>query len=69
MLCPLCGADNQCAVERGKVIESCWCAGAQISHDVLDTIPEALRNKACICARCAGKTAADNGGVSIWSQQ
>jgi len=73
-ICPLCGADNRCAVTRGKTIESCWCASADISRDVIDAIPAALRNKACICPRCAGNsttdsTAASNDNVSIWSKQ
>ncbi|MBS0453367.1 MAG: cysteine-rich CWC family protein [Proteobacteria bacterium] len=59
--CPLCGADNRCAIEMeratGQVQAPCWCmdkplldtAAAQALHDRL---PASARGLACICATC-----------------
>jgi hypothetical protein len=30
----------------------CWCTRVQFSADLLKQVPEAARNKACICAAC-----------------
>jgi hypothetical protein len=30
----------------------CWCTLVQFSADLLKQVPEAARNKACICAAC-----------------
>ncbi len=53
-VCPICGAANECAIAAGRSAESCWCMTAEISPDVLATIPEEAQGKVCICARCAG---------------
>jgi hypothetical protein len=34
----------------------CWCTLAQFSTDLLKQVPEAARNKACICAACVAKS-------------
>jgi hypothetical protein len=68
-VCPLCGADNRCAVERGDSIETCWCASTPISTQALEAIPAALRNRACICAQCAAKGLAGTNTVSEWSNE
>jgi hypothetical protein len=49
--CPLCGDDNDCGTARGA--GNCWCFAARVPQDVLDRVPAALRNAACVCERCA----------------
>ncbi len=57
--CPLCGADNRCAVQAARdvpeaaAIQDCWCMVTDIAPGVLDRIPAAQRGRACICAQCA----------------
>jgi hypothetical protein len=52
--CPLCGQDNQCAqVEASAPASQCWCFDASIERDVLERLPQAQRNRACLCPRCA----------------
>nr|WP_231733929.1 cysteine-rich CWC family protein [Limnohabitans sp. Rim47] len=42
----------------------CWCTRGHFSAELLKQVPEAARNKACICAACAraskGKLDGDN---------
>ena len=56
-LCPLCGEANQCAmaIEQATGIKqpACWCTGVTFGPDLLARVPEAARNLACICRRCA----------------
>jgi len=58
-ICPLCGQGNQCAMEveqaTGVQQPACWCTRATFSQALLDTVPLAARDNACICARCASK--------------
>ncbi len=55
--CPLCGAENLCAMERERVTgekqPECWCMRTDFTDGVLDRIPESLRNLSCICEACA----------------
>ncbi|WP_439859366.1 cysteine-rich CWC family protein [Pseudomonas sp. MBLB4136] len=52
--CPLCGQDNQCAqVEASMPVSHCWCFDATIEREVLERLPQAQRNRACLCPRCA----------------
>ncbi len=53
MKCPLCGAENECAVAAGRPPESCWCMTATMDPTALASIPEEAQGKVCICARCA----------------
>jgi len=51
--CPLCGAANECqlcspAASKG----ACWCARVEIPGALLARVPEAARNRACICRKC-----------------
>ncbi len=51
--CPLCGGPNECqlcspAAYKGQ----CWCAHIEIPAELLDRVPEAFRNRACICRNC-----------------
>ncbi|HET9644361.1 MAG TPA: cysteine-rich CWC family protein [Burkholderiaceae bacterium] len=52
--CPLCGEDNRCApAASGSFAEGCWCAAVKIAGEVLRRIPQAHRDRTCICPRCA----------------
>ena len=51
--CPLCGGANECqlcspAAYKGQ----CWCARVEIPEELLERVPENLRNRACICQPC-----------------
>jgi hypothetical protein len=52
--CPLCGGPNGCGLAAGDT--TCWCFTASIQPAVLERIPDADRNRSCICATCAGQT-------------
>ena len=58
--CPLGGQPNACAMttpNTGAAASSpCWCTLVQFSADLLKQVPEAVRNKACICAACVAKS-------------
>lgn len=62
-LCPLCGADNRCAMERekatGETQPPCWCVSTAFPPGLLDRLPEAARGQACICADCVRRFAAE----------
>ena len=62
--CPLCGADNRCAIERGASIDTCWCASTAIATHIVDAIPAAARDRACVCPLCAAKGLTDAGHLS-----
>jgi hypothetical protein len=49
--CPLCGSDNQCGVARGR--GTCWCFTRPIPDAVLEKVPPAARERACVCETCA----------------
>ncbi len=55
--CPLCGQSNQCAGELERVTgikqPPCWCNQVTFSAELLSSIPESARRKACLCAACA----------------
>ena len=63
--CPLCGADNRCAIEveqaTGQAQPPCWCMSTPIDPALIRQVarqaPQAS-GKACICARCALAAAA-----------
>ncbi len=72
-LCPLCGQPNRCAMacapqtdgldgpdvaSQPKQAEPCWCTRVQFSERLLQQVPAAAKNKACICLRCAASPAA-----------
>ena len=56
--CPLCGQPNACAMATPGQAASgpCWCTLVPFSADLLKQVPEAARNKACICAACVAKS-------------
>lgn len=57
--CPICGQVNQCAMElaqrTGEPAAPCWCTGVTFTAEVLARIPEALRERACVCKACANQ--------------
>ena len=58
-LCPVCGQPNSCAMaaqDTSSALENappCWCTRVHFSAGLLQQVPEAAKNKACICQRCA----------------
>lgn len=53
-LCPACGALNHCSLaDPRSATQACWCYGVSIDPAVLQALPAELRNKACLCPRCA----------------
>ncbi len=49
--CPLCGGPNQCGLAAGST--SCWCFTTRIPDAVVERVPVAARNVACVCPDCA----------------
>ena len=53
-LCPACGARNDCTLADPRTAtQPCWCFTACIDPAVIEALPPALRNQACLCPRCA----------------
>ena len=53
-LCPACGARNDCSLADPRTVDqACWCYSVSIDPKVFEALPEALRNTACLCPRCA----------------
>ena len=61
-LCPVCGADNQCAMARDKQASQCWCMGVTIAEEALAKIPAKALGKQCLCASCAQYRGEQNNG-------
>ncbi len=60
--CPLCGNENHCAMAPGADPEApCWCSVERFPQELLDRVPEEMRNMACICAACLREHVAGNG--------
>ncbi|BBR52607.1 MULTISPECIES: cysteine-rich CWC family protein [Pseudomonas] len=52
--CPACGALNQCSLADPRLAtQPCWCFTVTIDPAALRALPDELRNKACLCPRCA----------------
>lgn len=54
--CPLCAAENRCAVAVGDPVETCWCFSNPLNREALMGLPNAKRTARCICPDCAGVT-------------
>ena len=58
-VCPLCGAPNQCAMEivkaTGKPVERCWCVDTVFTSELLESLNEEAKGKACVCFTCISK--------------
>jgi hypothetical protein len=48
--CVLCGSANDCGLARGET--TCWCFEVVVPPSLLAQIPEALRDRACVCRAC-----------------
>jgi len=52
--CPACGALNQCGLaDPRNATQGCWCFEVVIDSAVIEALPAELRDKACLCPRCA----------------
>ncbi|MDF9621103.1 cysteine-rich CWC family protein [Pseudomonas entomophila] len=52
--CPACGAANQCGLaDPRSATQGCWCFNVSIDPTILEALPAELRDKACLCPRCA----------------
>lgn len=49
--CPLCEGPNECGIQKGQ--PKCWCFFVTVSPSALAQVPEALRERACLCRACA----------------
>ena len=62
-ICSLCGSANICAMEivkaTGKPVERCWSVDAVLTPELLESLPEAAKGNACVCAECADKAFED----------
>lgn len=53
--CPLCGYSNDCSLADPRTAaQACWCFSVSIDPARLAALPDDLRNKVCLCPRCAG---------------
>lgn len=53
--CPACGANNACTLADPRTADkACWCFSVSIDPALIQALPDALRNTACLCPRCAG---------------
>jgi len=54
--CPLCGGPNNCRLCTTDAYKGpCWCMQVEIPGELLARLPEALRNRACLCRSCVEK--------------
>jgi hypothetical protein len=52
--CPLCGGANACAVAAtGDFNTPCWCRGVTFTAELLASVPDEMKGRACICRSCA----------------
>lgn len=52
-LCPICQSDNGCGVSHSQ--EFCWCMDKVFPEEVFQEVPEAERDKRCICQSCLAR--------------
>ncbi|PUE38291.1 cysteine-rich CWC family protein [Limnohabitans sp. Hippo3] len=71
--CPLCGQSNACAMAAPNTGAAapgpCWCTRVEFSADLLKQVPEAARNKACICAACVAASTPPSQGQNQGQNQ
>ncbi|MBU0808992.1 cysteine-rich CWC family protein [Pseudomonas spirodelae] len=52
--CPCCGQLNQCAqAASASPVTHCWCFSVKVDAQQLANVPAELRNRSCLCPRCA----------------
>lgn len=61
-ICPLCRRGNRCQAEG----RTCWCFDLSIPKELIEMIPERLRNKACICEYCVTEFQRDPESFRVW---
>lgn len=59
-LCPLCGEENNCSIEKGLDPATCWCVTIKVPSELLDRVPEENRRKNCVCKECINKYNKEN---------
>jgi hypothetical protein len=50
-ICPICGSGNACGLVAGA--STCWCFTTPIPPAALARVPDAARDRSCICQACA----------------
>ena len=52
--CPLCSKPNNCG-NLSNMDKACWCMDLEITfpESLLNQVPDAAQNSACICKSCA----------------
>jgi hypothetical protein len=56
-ICPVCGFSNRCTLADPRTADKpCWCFSVDIDSALLASLPDEVRNKACLCPRCAEST-------------
>lgn len=52
--CPLCGQANSCSqADPARADQSCWCLTAEVDSQALAQVPDALKDRTCLCPCCA----------------
>ncbi|MNP04173.1 hypothetical protein D3C76_960810 [compost metagenome] len=65
-LCPACGASNRCTLADPRTAaQPCWCFSVSIDTKVLQALPADVRDKACLCPRCAQQSQTAGKDASI----
>jgi len=54
-ICPLCDADNDCAVAAGNTLGACWCMDEQFEESLLIQPTVSASSERCICRACLAK--------------
>lgn len=58
--CPICGENNDCAMERAEKEQVCWCMSISIPQSLLAQVPESMIGVSCICRACALRVREDD---------
>ena len=53
----MCGKPNQCAMELERLTglkqPPCWCTSVDFGAELLTSVPQEAKGRACICAECS----------------
>jgi|GEM_PF-1943837 len=51
--CVFCGGENRCTMAAGAGNAAlCWCTSLRIPRSLLELVPDAARDRVCICRDC-----------------
>ncbi|HAC34585.1 MAG TPA: hypothetical protein DCF45_08730 [Gammaproteobacteria bacterium] len=50
--CPVCGEQNNCGLLNQNGNQQCWCVDVNPADGILDSLPQEVRGKVCLCRRC-----------------